>query len=158
MSSNNDPNQAKTRAASYMLLIKDNQTFLIKRSNTGYRDGEWSLPAGKVDAGESFTEAAVREAFEEVGVTVDAQDMHYALTMHRKSDNAPGEAWVDVMFVCHEWLGEPHNAEPHKHGEGAWFGLDALPQELMEYQHALINAYNNKQTYFEFGWKEGEYA
>ena len=157
MSSNDDPNQAKTRAASYMILLRDGKVFLIKRANTGYRDNEWSLPAGKVDGNETFTMAAVREAHEEAGVTVDPENMRYALTMHRKSDNAPDEAWVDTLFVCEQWEGEPHNAEPHKHSEGEWFDLDNLPSDFMEYQVALVQAYNQRRVYFEFGWDDADY-
>lgn len=156
MSSNDDPNQAKTRAASYMILLRDGKIFLIKRANTGYRDNEWSLPAGKVDVDETFTMAAVREAQEEAGVTVDPENMRYALTMHRKSDNAP-EAWVDTLFVCEQWDGEPHNAEPHKHSEASWFDLDDLPSDFMEYQIALVRAYNERRVYFEFGWDDADY-
>lgn len=41
---------------------------LLKRANTGHLDGFWSVPAGRLDGGESITAGAVREAYEEVGV------------------------------------------------------------------------------------------
>jgi hypothetical protein len=36
----------KLRAAAYLLLIKDGKVLLLRRSNTGWRDGEYTLPAG----------------------------------------------------------------------------------------------------------------
>jgi 8-oxo-dGTP diphosphatase len=39
---------------------------LIHRS----RHGDWSFPKGKVDPGETFPEAAVREIYEETGLKI----------------------------------------------------------------------------------------
>lgn len=35
--------------AVYLLLIKENQILLLKRANTGYEDGKYSLVAGHMD-------------------------------------------------------------------------------------------------------------
>ena len=43
---------------------------LLTRRNHEPKMGEWSFPAGFVDAGEDVIEAAVREALEETGVQV----------------------------------------------------------------------------------------
>jgi len=155
--SDSDPKQASTRAAVYVFLKRGNQTAMILRSNTGYRDGEWAMPSGKVDHGEPFTVSAIREAKEEVGIDIDIKDLQYVLTLHRKSDNNPANAWVDVLFVCESWKGEPYNAEPHKHSALKWFDMDDLPSEVMDYQRALMQAYKNKTPYVEFGWKEDDY-
>jgi ADP-ribose pyrophosphatase YjhB (NUDIX family) len=157
MSSDNDPNQARTRAAVYIMIKKGNKAPFIKRSNTGYRDGEWAMPSGKVDQGESFSAAAIREAKEEVGVDIHPEDLEYVLTLHRRSDDKPDQAWVDVLFVVEKWEGEPYNAEPHKHGELKWLELDELPMTVMEYQRALVEAHKNNLPYVEFGRKEHEY-
>lgn len=157
MSSDNDPNQARTRAAVYIMIKKGNKAPFIKRSNTGYRDGEWAMPSGKVDRGESFSAAAIREAKEEVGVDIHPEDLEYVLTLHRRSDDKPDQAWVDVLFVVEKWEGEPYNAEPHKHGELKWLELDELPMTVIEYQRALVEAHKNNLPYVEFGWKEHEY-
>ena len=41
---------------------------LSRRYQTGWHDGEYSVPAGHVEAGETVTQAALREAREEVGL------------------------------------------------------------------------------------------
>ncbi|GAA1806585.1 NUDIX hydrolase [Luedemannella flava] len=48
-------------------VIRDDagRVLLIKRSDNGH----WSLPAGAMELGESITECAVREVFEETGLT-----------------------------------------------------------------------------------------
>jgi ADP-ribose pyrophosphatase YjhB (NUDIX family) len=44
----------------------DGQILLERRSDCGW----WGLPGGRVEPGESITEAALREVFEETGLTV----------------------------------------------------------------------------------------
>ena len=145
---------ANTRAACYMILQKDSQVCLILRSNTGYRDGEWALPSGKLDLDETFSQAAVRELAEEVGVKTDLRNIKHAITLHRKSDNEPGVGWADVFFVCNSWEGDPFNAEPHKHGRLEWFDIDNLPDEMMDYQRTTLQAWRDGKNYFEFGWEK----
>lgn len=47
---------------------------LLKRSMSSKGNpGKWDLPGGKVDAGESFDQALLREVVEETGLTVSVQ-------------------------------------------------------------------------------------
>jgi ADP-ribose pyrophosphatase YjhB (NUDIX family) len=45
----------------------DGRILLIKRTD----NGNWALPGGAIDIGESFVGAAVRETFEETGITCE---------------------------------------------------------------------------------------
>ncbi len=145
--------EAKTRVASFIILIRDNQIFLVQRGNTGWRDGDWALPAGKVDEGESFHTAAVRELTEETGVIAQPEDVRFAIMQHRAPDDLPNAtAWVDVYFVCEKWQGEPTNSEPHKHSDAGWFPLDDLPDNLIECHPGAIQAWQNGESYREYEW------
>jgi 8-oxo-dGTP diphosphatase len=53
--------------AIFVLLIKENKVFFIRRANTGWKDGQYSLIGGHLDGDEPATVAAVREAKEEAG-------------------------------------------------------------------------------------------
>ena len=57
------------RVAVYIALVNDGRIFLLRRANTGYRDGEWAMPAGHVESGETPEQAALRELREETGVS-----------------------------------------------------------------------------------------
>ncbi|GGJ40164.1 NUDIX hydrolase N-terminal domain-containing protein [Deinococcus roseus] len=46
------------------VVVKENQILLIRRKDSGL----WALPGGNIDVGESVSEAAVRELFEETGL------------------------------------------------------------------------------------------
>jgi 8-oxo-dGTP pyrophosphatase MutT (NUDIX family) len=49
-----------------MVVVRLGRRFLLVRE----RDGTWYLPAGRVEPGETFFEAAVRETHEEAGIAV----------------------------------------------------------------------------------------
>jgi 8-oxo-dGTP diphosphatase len=75
--------EARPYIAAYGLLRKGNKVALLLRKNTGWKDGWYSLPAGKVDSGESNSMTAVRELLEEVGVSVQVNEVKAVLIMHR---------------------------------------------------------------------------
>ncbi|MEV4112813.1 NUDIX domain-containing protein [Nonomuraea sp. NPDC049695] len=106
---------------------------LARRKGTGYGDGLWHLPSGHLEAGESVTEAAVREAGEELGVVIDPADLTFAHVMHRAPER------VGLFFATRKWTGDPYNAEPDKCSELAWWPVDALPRgEMIGYPAAAI--------------------
>jgi 8-oxo-dGTP diphosphatase len=78
--------------ASYVVLKRAGKIAFVLRTNTGWMNNYYALPAGRVEIGEKFTAAAIREAREEVGVEVDLQNLKYLLTVHRHDETD----WVDV--------------------------------------------------------------
>ena len=55
----------ETRAAS-TVIVQDNK-FLLVKARRGMAKGLWNNPGGRLEKGESFEEAAVRETLEETG-------------------------------------------------------------------------------------------
>lgn len=74
-------------------------------------NGYYGLPAGKVEVGEGFLPAAIREAKEEVGITIFPAGIKHAVTLWRLAEDT-GLEWCDVAFDVSSWKGEPYNAEP----------------------------------------------
>ena len=136
--------------AAYVLLQQDNKLAFVLRSHTGYMDGQYGLPSGKVEKNESYLAAAVREAKEEIGVAIKPADLRHALTVHR--DSTDGSSWVDIYFRAASWTGEPFNAEPHKHSELAWLEIDSLPENVIPDVRYSLQKIQAKQAYAEYGW------
>jgi len=141
----------KVIPAVYILLRKDNQILLLKRQNTGYRDGEYSLPAGHLEGGESAVAAAVREAKEEVGIRIQSEDLHLVHTQHRVAEGGDHER-ISLFFETKKWQGEPKNAEPHKCSELLWAGPDDLPSNLVPELEHLFKHLVKKNPYGHFGF------
>lgn len=137
--------------ASYLLLMQDEKVLLLRRFNTGYEDGNYSVSAGHVDEGESVADALVREAKEEIGVNIKKQDINLVHVMHRKGTDQNDER-LDFFFMCRKYKGKIKNIEPQKCDDLTWFDIGALPTNIIPYiQKAIKNAINQK-TYSELHW------
>jgi 8-oxo-dGTP diphosphatase len=131
-----------------LLLLKDNHVYLVLRSNTGYQDGMYGLPAGHKDQGETARVGACREAHEEVGVIVDPDHLQCVSVVHRRDHDER----VSFFFLATEWQGEPFNKEPEKHESAGWFALEALPENTMPFMRHGLEAYKRGAFYSEMGW------
>lgn len=114
-------------------------------------DGHYSLPAGRVEDGETFAQAAVREAYEEVGVTLDPGDLRLAHVLHACTH---GEIWTGHYFEVTRWQGHPTIREPVKHDQPCWVHLDDLPEATVPYVRGVLTAMREGRTYSEYGWPE----
>lgn len=120
----------------HLFFFRENQILILRRFNTGFRDGEYSVPAGHLDGGEAVLQAAIREGKEEVGVDIAEQNMTFSTVMHRIED----EERVDFFVQVHKWEGEPFNAEPDKCDDVRWVELNSLPDNTVPYvRQALDN-------------------
>lgn len=123
--------------ASTVFLLKEDAVFLLRRSNTGYRDGWWSAVGGRLEEGESFLSCAVRESAEEVGVRIDPADLG-APVMHHGSDEIGTR--IIAFYACRAWSGTPRNLEPDKHDRAQWFPLAGLPPDMTPYVRGALEA------------------
>jgi len=140
---------AQPYIAAFVIFRKGDKAAFLLRQNTGWGDGYYGLPSGKVEEGETFVQAAIREIKEEVSVNLKPQDLKHALTAHRKSDMS----WVDVLFEAENWQGELHNTEPHKHAALEWLDLNALPDNIVPPIRHYLNEIKAGKNYTEYGWE-----
>ena len=139
--------------ASYLVLIKENKILLLRRFNTGYEDGNYSMIAGHVDQDESFTQCIVREAKEEAGITIKPEDLKIIHIMQRITDEEQNNERIDLFFAIEKWEGDIENKEPHKCDDLSWFDLDKTPDNTIPYIKSAIENIKNKIFYSENGWK-----
>lgn len=135
--------------ASYLVLQRDNEVLLMKRKNTGFKDGMYSLVAGHVDEGENYKQAMVREAKEEAGIKIDKKELETLTVMHRKSG---GRTYVDIFFKTQSWEGDIENREPEKCSELSWYETDDLPENTVYYVEKVLKGLKNGMNYQELGW------
>jgi ADP-ribose pyrophosphatase YjhB (NUDIX family) len=134
--------------AVHLFLLEDDKVLLLERANTGYEDGNWGVVAGHLEAGESVTRCAIREAREEVAIALAPDDLEVVGVMHRKSNDER----VDFFFVARRWAGTPVNAEPGKCAGLAWCPLDALPANTVAYIRDALSNFRRGIWFEEHGW------
>jgi acetyl-CoA carboxylase carboxyl transferase subunit beta len=81
-------------AVGAVVLREDGAVLLVQRAKPP-AVGTWSLPGGKVEAGEALEAALVREVFEETGLRVDVGAVVETLVLERE-----GYAYLITDFVC----------------------------------------------------------
>lgn len=142
----------KVRSACYAILERRGKIFMLKRRNSGWQDGNYTLPSGHIERGETATNAMVREALEEVGIKIKPQDMKMSHVLHR---NAPPNEYVDFYFVVKRWEGRAHNAEPEKSSMARWFEKNKLPANIVPFIPQVLRSVARKETYGEYGFAKG---
>lgn len=109
----------------------DHRVLLIRRGQPPLL-GEWSLPGGVLECGETLREAVVREAREETGLTVETGEMLGVYERVIRGD----EGRVQYHYVLIDFLCRPVGGDL-KAGSDAvavgWFTRDELPALKLAY-------------------------
>jgi 8-oxo-dGTP diphosphatase len=136
------------------LLLHDGPSVLLAlRRNTGYHDGRWNLPSGKLEHGEDARSGLIREAREEVGIRLPPSSLRLAATVHHRA--APSHARIGLVFAAAfapASHGTPVNAEPHKCGGIGWFPAASLPAAMSDYSAACVDAWRSGTPFVLSGW------
>lgn len=107
-----------------MLLVKDNQILLVKRSGKWVETGKWALPGGFLDLNETGAQAAVREIREETGYEAKV------IKLFMVNDNPQRPHELNRQNVSLVYLLKPLKklgGHDHEVSEIKWFDLDKLP-------------------------------
>ena len=107
------------------VIVDQNRVLLIRRGTPPLL-GEWSLPGGVLECGETLREAAAREALEETGLVVETGEMLGVYERVIRGD----EGRVRYHYVLIDFLCRPVGGELKAGSDAAdarWFTLDELP-------------------------------
>jgi 8-oxo-dGTP diphosphatase len=132
----------------HLFLIHDQNVLLLRRFNTGYEDGNYSVVAGHLDGDEEVKTAMIREAREEAGIELRWEDLEVVGVMHRKSNDER----VEFFLVAERWTGELRNCEPDRCDELAWYDMDRLPVNVLTYVRKALENYRAGKWFDSFGW------
>ncbi len=132
-----------------VILEKDGKILLGMRhpdpvkADSAFRSaGEWCLPGGKLDFGETLEEGAIREVKEETGI--DIKDP-VVISMHNcKNEHAH---FLTAGMVAKEWVGEAQVMEPDEIIEWKWFPLTDLPYPRYFPSFMVIDNYLQNKFY-----------
>jgi 8-oxo-dGTP pyrophosphatase MutT (NUDIX family) len=140
----------KLVSAVHLFLVREERVLLLRRRNTGYEDGKYSVVAGHLDGGETVRAAARREAREEAGVRIAPGDLRVVGVMHRRSDDER----IDFFLVAERWQGRVTNCEPEKCDQLAWFPHGELPENVIPYVRRAWHNYRRGVWFDSFGWED----
>ena len=108
------------KVAAGVLLISDRRVLLVRRVMQPFA-GQWSIPAGFVNAFEDPMQAAARECREETGLEVSELHFHDLLSGREHPRGA------DILLVYTAVLSGGTLYAADDADQAAWFDLDSLP-------------------------------
>jgi 8-oxo-dGTP pyrophosphatase MutT (NUDIX family) len=96
------------------LVNDDTQEVLLAMKKRGFGEGKFNGTGGKIEAGETVPQAAVREAREELGVKVSEERLEHVGTIAFSFDGKPDWNLMCTVFLSNVWEGEPVETEEMK--------------------------------------------
>ncbi len=129
-------------AAGALIFDRAGRILLHRRTD----GGQWAIPGGAMNLGESLEETARREVREETGLELGALalvDVFSGAEFFHEYPNGDQAYFVMAIYETHDWRGTPV-AERDEVLELAFFPLDALPPDLLPVARRVLDRYQHQ--------------
>lgn len=142
--------EKKRVGAGFGVILIDGKKILLgkrhsdpEKADSAFRSaGEWCLPGGKLDWGETLETGAIREVKEETGIIIQNPKV---ISVHNcKNEHAH---FLTVGILAKKWKGKAKVIEPDEITEWQWFNLKDLPFPRYFPSFEVIDNYVRKKFY-----------
>lgn len=128
---------------------------LLGMKKRGFGQGYWNGFGGKIKKGESPEDAALRELYEEVGLSASPKDLHLIGKIDFVFAGDPNLDHPVDIFLLWNWSGKPTETSEMS---PKWFSVNEIPFEQMWEDDIYWFPYLLKKAFFkgfcEFGLKK----
>ena len=114
------------------IIIEHDEILLIKRKHDPFQ-GQWALPGGFVEYGETTTDAVCREVLEETGLNAEIISL---FDVYSDPQRDPRGHTVSIIYILRKIKGAVHGGDDAS--DARFFSLNALP--ALAFDHAQIIA------------------
>jgi ADP-ribose pyrophosphatase YjhB (NUDIX family) len=130
----------KTLLAYTTALLRDDRGRILFQQRADFKDEWWGLPGGLLELGESFTQCAQREAFEETGYHVEPIrliGLYASPEFDVRYPNGDEVQQFTVALECRITGGQPTTDETEIIRQ-CFCDLDAVPDRLPSWYAAMV--------------------
>jgi 8-oxo-dGTP diphosphatase len=149
----------------HLLLLSDGDLLLGRRANTGYGDGAYEPPSGRLAERETLVEAAVRVAAAQIGMEIDPAKVSLAHVLHDVS----GQGRMAFFLTAEGWAVDAGTVPPNpglprdpglrsagtrSYSDFGWFPLTELPANMIDRARVAVRNFaagGRFSTYPAFG-------
>jgi ADP-ribose pyrophosphatase YjhB (NUDIX family) len=128
-----------------ILLVNDKGKILVGRRKVQPAP-KYSIFGGGLEMGETFEEAAIREAKEETNLDIRNPKV-FAITNNIDTYKEEGKHSISVMLVSHEFSGELKLMEPDKCESWFWCDPKELPHPHYDASRIAVECYLTSKFY-----------
>ena len=125
----------------HLLLVSNGDMLLGRRANTGYGDGAFEPPSGRLAERETLVEAAVRVAAAQMGVALDPARVSLAHVLHDVS----GAGRMAFFLTADGWADEacplPPAGGTRSYSDFGWYPLTDLPANMIDRARVAVRNY-----------------
>jgi ADP-ribose pyrophosphatase len=106
------------------VVFHENKILLVKRARPPAQ-GQWAIPGGRLEVGETLQRAAEREILEEAGICIRARHPLYTFDMIERDDDGSVRFHYVIVDLAAEYIsGEPRASDDAI--EARWLSADEL--------------------------------
>lgn len=128
-----------TKAGIGIIIVNDKGKILILKRK-GNHAPYYSIPGGKLDDGETFEDCAIREAMEEMNITISKPEV-IAVTNNLDTYRNEGVHYISVVLLTRHFSGTPKIMEPDKCNEVVWADPRNLPMPHFEASKKAVDCW-----------------
>jgi ADP-ribose pyrophosphatase YjhB (NUDIX family) len=125
----------------HLLLVSNGDLLLGRRANTGYGDGAFEPPSGRLAERETLVEAAVRVAADQMGVALDPASVSLAHVLHDVS----GAGRMAFFLAADGWADGACPVPPaegsRSYSDFGWYPLTDLPANMIDRARVAVRNY-----------------
>ena len=101
------------------VVLQGNRALFVRQAKGHPLEGQWSIPWGILDPGESPDAAALRETVEEGGITATTEAV-------LGIQNLQSEGWLAIIFLCRHVSGVPTSDGGRETDGAGYFSLEEM--------------------------------
>lgn len=115
-----------------VFLFNEKNQFLVGKRKGSHGEGTYALPGGHLEGGETFSECAARELYEETNVRVNKEDLFF-ITLTNNIFEKENKHYVDIALITRKPEKETViNVEPEKCDGWFWVDYRNIPKEISD--------------------------
>ncbi len=132
------------RRAAFVFLIRNDEVLFVRHTESSNNPADtYGIPGGRIEPGEEPRSAAVREVFEETGLSIEPSSL-VELGIHSKDiETKRGmENWTGILYLCKEFQGKIQKTE--KAEEPTWVKIT----DVLEGKYRMPRMSSDYLSYF----------
>ncbi len=114
----------------FLVKKQDNiiSDLVLAMKKRGFGAGRYNGVGGKLDEGETIEQAVIREAYEEIAVTVQENHLQKVAELSFTFPHRPDFNQLVHVYITESWSGEPTESEEMK---PQWYKVQEIPFNTM---------------------------